>query len=103
MTHRVGAQCGHAAGMVMKKLMKGHRGLLASWEQCGTKKICVSGLSTEHLESLSEEANLAGVLVTPVFDAGKTQVEEGSLTVVAIGPAAASLLQPITGSLKLMP
>mgnify|MGYP002259879989 CR=1 FL=1 len=88
--------------MVMKKLMKHHPGLLAQWEQCGTKKICVRGLSTEHLESLSEHASRQRILVTPVFDAGKTQVEEGSLTVLAIGPAEAIVLHPITGELKLM-
>lgn len=98
----IGAQCGHAAGMVMKKLIRHHPNLLAQWETCGTKKICVKGISTEHLESLSEHSSRQNILVTPVFDAGKTQVEEGSLTVLAIGPAEASVLYPITGELKLM-
>lgn len=88
--------------MVVKKLMKHHPKLLSQWEACGTKKICLKGLSKEHLESLSQQATRARILVTPVFDAGKTQIAEGSLTVVAIGPAEAALLHPITGDLKLM-
>ena len=99
----LGAQCGHAVGMVMKKLMKRHPALLENWEKCGTKKICLKGTSREHLEGLSEQANHAGILVSPVFDAGKTQIAEGSLTVVAIGPAEATALHPITGDLSLMP
>eukprot|EP00210_Caulerpa_lentillifera_P000982 g946.t1 len=99
---KMGAQCGHAAAMTMKKLILRHKRLLSQWEQCGQKKICVEGLSRAHLESLSEQASRAGLLVNPVFDAGKTQVEQGSLTVVAIGPAESEILHPITGQLNLM-
>jgi len=86
----------------MKKLMTKHKKLLSAWERCMTKKICVRGESTEHLEALAEQARREGILVTPVFDAGKTQVEAGSLTILALGPAEAARLHPITGDLRLM-
>lgn len=50
---------------------------------------------------LSERAKKMGVLSSIVRDAGQTQVAPGSRTVLAIGPAPKSVLEQITGHLKL--
>lgn len=57
--------------------------------------------SEEELLQLSNAAKKHGVLSSIVRDAGQTQVAPGSRTVIAIGPAPKSLLDKITGHLKL--
>lgn len=53
-------------------------------------------------EALGDAARAAGLMVTPVLDAGRTQVEPGSMTVMAIGPAENTKIDSITGHLPLM-
>ena len=50
------------------------------------------------LKKQAEEIGLAAVII---YDAGKTQVESGSATVLGIGPAPADIIDKITGHLKL--
>lgn len=57
--------------------------------------------SEEDMLQLSEQAKRMGVLSSIVRDAGQTQVAPGSRTVIAIGPAPKSVLDQITGHLKL--
>ena len=51
---------------------------------------------------LERKAAAAGIGTYIVYDAGRTQIPAGSQTVLAIGPAAKSLLNGITGHLKLL-
>lgn len=53
-------------------------------------------------EALGDAASAAGLMVTPVLDAGRTQVEAGSMTVMAIGPGENTKINSITGHLALM-
>jgi PTH2 family peptidyl-tRNA hydrolase len=64
--------------------------------------VCVKGDDAEHLLEMQRQAKAAGLPTTAVRDAGHTQVPSGSLTVVAIGPAEASLIDQLTGELKLL-
>ncbi len=56
----------------------------------------------EELHRLAEAAEAAGVINYTVVDAGRTQIEEGSETVLAIGPAPKDVVDKITGHLKLL-
>ena len=47
------------------------------------------------------KAKVLGVMVCPIRDAGRTQVEPGKVTVSGLGPAPKSVLDQITGGLKL--
>jgi PTH2 family peptidyl-tRNA hydrolase len=68
----------------------------------GQKKICVKGDNAAHLETLEREAQRLKIPTARIHDAGHTQIPSGSLTVVALGPAEPSQLEPITGPLKLL-
>lgn len=57
--------------------------------------------SEDELMELTRIANFEGIQTCIIRDAGHTQVEPGSKTVVAIGPAPKSILNKITGHLKL--
>lgn len=67
----------------------------------GGTKITVRIDSEKEMLELSERAKELGVLCSIVRDAGQTQVAPGSRTVIAFGPAPKSVLDLITGHLKL--
>lgn len=67
----------------------------------GGTKITVRIDSEEELLELDKVAKSMDVLSSIVRDAGQTQVAPGTRTVLAIGPAPKSVLDKITGHLKL--
>lgn len=54
----------------------------------------------DELTSLQEACTAAGLNTYLIRDAGHTEIEPGSRTVLAVGPAPASALDPITRHLK---
>ena len=52
-------------------------------------------------DEMLKKARLAGIVAESIRDAGRTQVASGTKTVGAIGPAPASLIDMVTGQLKL--
>ncbi len=68
----------------------------------GSKKVVLRCNDLQHLESIEQAALVIGLPVKKVIDAGKTQIPAGSVTVLAIGPAPAEMINPITDGLKLL-
>merc|ERR1719499_279272 len=102
-TGKIAAQCSHATlGVVKKVETEGDDLLLQIWRNYGQPKIVTKIKSPGELKELKQKAIDAGVPYYVVCDAGRTQVPSGSYTVLAVGPAPDSILQPITGSLKLL-
>lgn len=103
---KIAAQCCHAAVGVVGELLKSdnpqHKEMLERWEELGQAKICVRVDNEEQLETLCDVADAMGVPNYAVHDAGHTQVAPDTLTVAAIGPGPASLIDQITGNLKLL-
>ena len=58
--------------------------------------------SEEELLTLQATARSLGVTAEVIQDAGRTQIDPGSLTVLGVGPAPKSLVDRITGGLKLL-
>lgn len=48
------------------------------------------------------KAQSLGVTAEVIQDAGRTQIEAGSMTVLGVGPAPKSVVDKITGHLKLL-
>lgn len=57
--------------------------------------------SEAEMMELANDAKEAGILVSIIRDAGHTQVEPDTRTVVAFGPAPKDELDRVTGHLKL--
>ena len=53
-------------------------------------------------EDLAAKASSLGMPTYIVCDAGRTQIAAGSQTVLAIGPAPKSLVDQVTGHLRLL-
>jgi len=98
---KVAAQCAHAAVMCYKKALAEQPKILSSWETLGQTKVCLKVGSEDELLQLAGLAREAGLVNAVVRDAGRTQVEAGSFTVLGIGPGPVSQMEGITGHLRL--
>jgi len=98
---KAAAQCAHAALDCYKKAVKRHQVALTAWETTGQAKVCLKIDSEEALLELAAKAKSNGINWAVVRDAGRTQVESGSLTVLGLGPAKVAEIDKITGHLKL--
>ena len=75
--------------------------MLNKWKEFGQRKVVLKVESEKELLDVIYDAKQAGLVHALVQDAGRTQVESGTLTVGAIGPANAELIDRFTGQLKL--
>lgn len=103
---KIAAQVGHAVLGAYQRLIDSNNPQwnsdLHKWEHTGNAKIVLKVKSKEELADLAKKADDAGLNTYVVCDAGRTQIEAGSLTVCAIGPASSVLIDQVTSHLKLM-
>lgn len=97
---KVAAQAGHASVGAVLQLAK-NPALLGRWGADGQKKVALGVKSLRRMDELAEAARAHRLNVFEVVDAGRTEVDPGTKTVVAIGPAAAPDIDSITGELRL--
>ncbi|KAF2967128.1 hypothetical protein GQX73_g6450 [Xylaria multiplex] len=107
---KIAAQCSHATLACYKTLSRSatrqptsaEAKILQRWERLGQAKIAVQVKSQDELLTLMGKARSLGVTAEVIQDAGRTQIDPGSLTVLGVGPAPKSLVDQITGGLKLL-
>lgn len=98
------AQCCHAAVALTDSVVMGR---MLSWKQRwnnenGSAKIILGVDDEEQLLRIAEHAAALSLPFHVVQDAGRTQVDAGTRTVVGLGPAPASMIDTITGQLALL-
>jgi len=108
---KAAAQCAHAAVACYKKALKKTPMFLKQWELFGQAKVTLKApdfIKEEikkdqgySLQNLANEAQQLGIVACVIHDAGHTQVEKGSSTVLGIGPAPSKTIDIVTGNLKL--
>jgi len=74
---------------------------LEEWRSTGAKKIALRVDSLRELVDRYNSARILGVPSSFIRDAGLTQLEPGTPTAVAVGPAPAYMVDRVTGDLKL--
>ncbi|KAI0445731.1 PTH2-domain-containing protein [Xylaria telfairii] len=107
---KIAAQCSHATLACYKTLSQGatrkptsaEAKILQRWERLGQAKIAVQVKSQDELLTLMGKARSLGITAEVIQDAGRTQIDPGSLTVLGVGPAPKSLVDQVTGGLKLL-
>ncbi|ATY64003.1 peptidyl-tRNA hydrolase 2 [Cordyceps militaris] len=105
---KIAAQCSHATLACYKALASNpdpnstERKILARWERLGQAKIAVQLKSQDEMLQLCRKARAMGLTAEVIKDAGRTQIEAGSMTVLGVGPAPKSLIDEVTGHLKLL-
>lgn len=98
---KVANQCSHASGAMTLLLAMHHLELLKKWMSEGMIKIIYKAEDETQFNDLIKQTVLLKYPFYVVKDAGKTQIESGSNTVLCIGPATKQALESITQSLKL--
>ena len=68
----------------------------------GQAKVAVQCKSLEELEELQAKALSLGLVARVIHDAGRTQIAAGSATVLGVGPGPKSVVDRVTGHLKLL-
>lgn len=110
-TGKIAAQCSHATLACYKSLSRAAAKagptstvarLLSRWERFGQAKVALQVRSVEELEELLASARSLGVTAETIQDAGRTQIDPGSVTVLGVGPAPKSVVDKVTGGLKLL-
>ncbi|KAH9060860.1 peptidyl-tRNA hydrolase PTH2-domain-containing protein [Lactarius vividus] len=102
---KIAAQCGHATLACYKALVKKNPKvsmLVRHWEVTGQAKIALKASSEEEILELEAIAKSLNLCARSIQDAGRTQVEAGSRTVLGIGPAPVELVNQVTGHLRLL-
>ncbi|SMN20616.1 similar to Saccharomyces cerevisiae YBL057C PTH2 One of two (see also PTH1) mitochondrially-localized peptidyl-tRNA hydrolases [Maudiozyma saulgeensis] len=104
---KVAAQCAHAALGCFRLIAtdpskKSYNPVLTNrWLHGGQAKITLKCQNKEMMDELYAKALSLDVNAVVIHDAGRTQIAAGSATVLGIGPAPKSVLDQITGDLKL--
>ncbi|QSG06516.1 peptidyl-tRNA hydrolase Pth2 [Halapricum desulfuricans] len=71
------------------------------WKGSGQKKIVLQADGESRLFELAEKAETEGIPHAIVRDAGHTQLDPGTVTALAVGPAADDRVDAVTGDLQL--
>ncbi|KAI8920566.1 peptidyl-tRNA hydrolase [Entophlyctis helioformis] len=101
---KVAAQCCHAALSAYQAATEQSdqtRAWLRTWERAGQTKVTLKCPSETAMLDMQAAARRQGLVARSICDAGRTQIAAGSRTVLAIGPAPASMVDRVSGSLKL--
>ncbi len=96
---KIAAQASHAS---LQSYLKTDEETRDEWEAEGMKKITLKVNSEKELFEIFNAAKKRKLPAALIHDAGQTQVEPGTVTSVAIGPADEDEIDVITGKLKLL-
>lgn len=96
---KLAAQVAHAS---LEAYKKADINDINEWEEGGMKKIVVAAKDINELMKIKDAAKSAKLPYAVIRDAGKTQLEPGTVTVVGIGPAEEGRIDKITNHLKLL-
>ena len=100
---KVAAQVSHACLGAYKDITRsGSRNVLQAWEQSGEPTIVLAVADLVELDSLLVRAQEQGLGTHKIADAGRTEVDPGTVTVAAIGPAEVERIDAVTGGLSLL-
>ena len=95
---KLAAQVAHASLMAVERA---DDRAVSEWKGGGQKKVVLRADDERTLFELKEAADAAGIPAAIVRDAGHTQLEPGTVTALAIGPAGDDAVDAVTGELPL--
>jgi PTH2 family peptidyl-tRNA hydrolase len=95
---KLAAQVAHASLMAFEDARSSAR---SDWKGGGQKKIVLQADNEQTIFELAERADTKGLPHAIVRDAGHTQLEPGTVTALAVGPAAETEVDAVTGDLSL--
>jgi len=98
-TGKLAAQVAHAS---LKAYEEASSGARKNWKSGGATKVVLGAESEKQVLDLSNHTRSAGLPNALVRDAGRTQIDSGTLTALGVGPANVEEVDTVTGDLKLL-
>jgi PTH2 family peptidyl-tRNA hydrolase len=95
---KLAAQVAHASLMAYEDA---DRRAKSEWKGEGQKKVVLKVDGESAVFELADEADRKGLPHAVVRDAGHTQLDPGTVTAIAVGPAREDLVDEVTGDLSL--
>jgi PTH2 family peptidyl-tRNA hydrolase len=99
---KIAAQAGHAAVSAAQEAHIHHKRWWEAWFYEGQRKIAVKVPSEKDLIELEEAAEDLGLPHSLIVDRGLTEIPEGTVTCLGIGPAPCEKIDKLTGKLPLL-
>ncbi len=99
---KIAAQAGHAAVSAAQDAFVHNKKWWEAWMFEGQKKVAVKVANEKELGELEEAADDLGLPYALIVDRGLTEVPEGTVTCLGIGPAPTEKIDRLTGKLKLL-
>ncbi|MEM2342009.1 MAG: peptidyl-tRNA hydrolase Pth2 [Candidatus Bathyarchaeia archaeon] len=98
---KAAVQASHAAISSAEEARRKNYSWWMGWIEEGQCKIVLKVNSETELLSLEKKAKDLGLPTALISDAGLTEIEPGTITVLGIGPAPSNLVDKVTGNLPL--
>ena len=95
---KLAAQVAHAS---LSAYQDAGRRARKRWEGSGQKKVVLAADSEAELFALADAAETEGLPYAIIRDAGHTELEPGTVTALAVGPAREESVDRVTGDLSL--
>jgi peptidyl-tRNA hydrolase, PTH2 family len=99
---KIAAQAGHAAICSAQAAFQTHKKWWEAWMFEGMRKIAVKVPGEKELGELEEAADEMGLPHAMIIDRGLTEIPEGTITCLGIGPAPNDKIDRLTGKLPLL-
>ena len=99
---KIAAQAGHAAISAAQDAFNHHKKWYEAWLYEGQKKVALKVPGERELGELEEASDELGLPHALIIDRGLTQIPEGTITCLGIGPAPAAMIDRLTAELKLL-
>ena len=99
---KLAAQAAHASLSAAEEAMSRSERWYNEWKEEGQAKIVLKVGSEAELKELLRKARAMHLPAALIQDRGLTQLEPGTTTCLALGPAPDDLLDRLTGNLKLL-
>lgn len=98
---KVAAQCSHAAVECYRQGSQRGSKHMSLWFNLGQPKVVLKVTTEGELVNLYNKSKSAGLICSVIKDAGMTQLQPGTLTVLGIGPGPSDEIDSVTSHLKL--
>ncbi len=99
---KIAAQAGHAAVSAAQDAYVHHKKWWEAWLFEGQRKIAVKVQDEKELSELKAAADDLGLPHALIVDKGLTEIPEGTVTCLGIGPAPEDKINRLTGKLPLL-
>lgn len=96
---KLASQASHAS---VDAVLKSHKNKIKEWKSLGMKKVILKVKNLEELYRFQQIAKDSGLKTALIKDAGRTVVEPGTVTCLAIGPDGDEKIDKITENLHML-